>query len=1335
MVAGRKKDHCYNIKMKPQQVHLDKKESVQAVLGYLNFSSGVNDSSFLSHLDNLYRFCGNSRGTTVAAAGGAPLWDIVTAILASELSRLQVEDDAFDDAAQASLLLAVIRNDILPTYRKYHRDLLYHQDDETLFNSFFLGRVFECILSVMNHPHSTGQSLEESVFDVLNDYVGYRPVAVLETNRKMEPYPHERCRPIPLYIRDVGVAYGPYEGIIQQTINILGSTSQDLLATSQFDLSRMEELAIDPRPYDFSHPVNKRPNHQFGLWDPHSLDSHGYYRRFIIQQVTMDSLLLRIDEDKAVPREKQLFEAGAALAGTILMASAVSGARPDAYSSEVTLNTLLPVIAKCRDSFYERLLHTVTDQSGTYEDHLAREANSLRQPFGGVRQHLNNRLARVRAAQLEHVHMARLFAQMGCPKASARQVACVPSASARMTCMIECLLTDAEAELDKGRIARAAQNLTKIVELLHRGIECGAIVDPWNILGFDGNFSLFPALENSVVDHRIGELMEMMDRIFSQFARSLCRAAAADNQALYRSISTDFEQLSIWWDQFAASAVSSVDGVKGVALHQAAIAASESLGAWQTAGVAAGDVRFWQPYADQFDSPKAYVLVIDTLLDQEDFVASMHLLIHWLSQADRIELQEGRDLFHVVSDRWLEDVLQAVVTTAEENHESHWKLIAKFFDYLEANAGPHGEIPELQFDNQHKKTSSATDNSLDENDSDEEELYSAAYEEMIYHDSTDDGIDSELLGSSSASGDCDLQYEARRISDRLGFMVTEARLWQRAVLAASQPGSRNSRSLQDRFSHWLAQTLTWRHKILGLMQSIEECRLPQPMPTPQSLVEYDHHCMIREALLDRIIDSHLMCTETAQILVAAGAEIPNGTKDPHFGLLPSVIHAALTNNVEELREYAISFIKTLSDHNLLYVPLSKGGCPQLIAEARSWQRGVRLLLVVLPRMGMLEETYMLIKRCISDEQKKSFSPGAVTEFDQLFRIGNRGMIDCLISSIQSWSDQKGHEASHDEQHEQELVELLQQLTEAMTQQWFSHSQTLRLSVLEKMNAEKNWAQLVEFIQLHGHDLFTQHFLNLGNLRAILQRGVATWLEELALSHEKEELSVLGALQTEDSKQQVVDHLQVIIESIVDNYVEYRDYNGTTTQSDRGELLYMLMDMLRLRIRYDRVAWNLVPVTQVHEILVRRSCPVAAEAWRVEMMHRTAETADKIMRRLQALQKKYSMRLSTIADRVGERFIRALEIDRVKSLVEPVMDATGLQDNSAIDALQQMIDELTHEPTGVGLDMPRWLVVVEDEVRRLRSGRLGHSSREEVVRYFPQRTLSRVELQKQLDAIG
>ncbi len=1321
------------MKMESQRLSFDEKDSVQAVLGYLNFSSGTRDSHFLGHLNNLYRACGNSRGSTVAAAGGSSLWDTVTQLLLSELSHLQEKDDAFVDTIQASTVLAVTRDHVIPAYRRYHRDLLFHQDDDTLFNSFFLGQTIECVLSIMNRSGSIDSDLACSVLDVLNDYVGYSTVAVLETGRKSEPYSHERCRPIPLYIRDVGVGYGPYEYIIQQAIHILGTTQQDLLAVAHFDLGRMEELAIDPRPYDFDHPVNKRPNYQFGLWDPYCIDNHGYYKRFVIQQVAIDSLLVRIDDGNLIPREQQLFEAGAALAGTILMASAVSGGRPDAYSSEVTLNTLLPVIADCRDTFYEQLLRTVANQNGEYEERLLEEAEKLRQPFGGVRRHLNAHLARVRAAQLEHVQMAKIFARMGYPEATARQVAYVPATSARMVCMIECLLTDTDTQLDTGEIGTATQNLTKIVELLHRGIECGAIADPWNILGFDGNFSLFPAPENSVLDHRISELMELMDRIFSLFARSLCLAAAGDNQPLCRSISSEFSELSIWWDRFATGAVSSVGSVAGEALHRAATAASEALGAWQTAGVAAGNVRFWQPYADRFESPKAYVLVIDTLLDQRDFVASMNLLIHWLSQAEQIELQEGRDLFHAVTSRWLDEMFQQLTSAPEERHRLQWKLVAKFFDCLEANAGSYGEVPELHLNVPVENNAMAVEETLDESDY---ELYSAAYEEMIYRDSTDDGIDSELLGGLSDDNAFDLQQEARRISDRLGFLVTVVRLWKRAVLTVIQKAS-DSNPLQERFSQWLNQTLSCRRKILQLMQSVEKCEIPQPMPTAASLVEYDHHRMVREALLDRIIDSYSAYTETAQILVAAGAEIPNGTNEPHFALLPSAIYAALTDNIEDLRRHTLAFIESLSNHNLLYVPLAKGGSPQLIAEAKSWQRGVRLLLAVLPKLGMLDETYLLIKQCAEDEQEQSFSPGAVTEFDQLFRIGNQGMIDCLVSSVPSWNDREpgDQENSHSEQCDRELVEFLQQLTETMTQLWLDHSQTLRLSVLEKVNTAEKWEKLVEFIQLYGRDLLTQSFLNLGNLRAILHRGVAMWIEELALCHEKEELRFLAAIQTESDKRLVVEQLQVIIESIIENYVEYRDYNGTTTQSDRGEKLYMLIDMLRLRIGYDRVAWNLVPAMQVHEILVRRSCMVAAEAWRVEMMHRTAETADEINRRLRRLQGKYGMRLSTIADRIGERFIRALEIDRAKALIEPVIDAAGSRDNSKLDALQQIIDELTYEPTGVGLDMPRWILILEDEVERVRGHHWEYGIREEVVQYFPQRTLSRHQLQKQLDALA
>ena len=42
---------------------------------------------------------------------------------------------------------------------------------------------------------------------------------------------------------------------------------------------------------------------------------------------------------------------------------------------------------------------------------------------------------------------------------------------------------------------------------------------------------------------------------------------------------------------------------------------------------AAGNIAFWKPYADMFDSPKAYTLVVNRLLERRDFVASMALLV------------------------------------------------------------------------------------------------------------------------------------------------------------------------------------------------------------------------------------------------------------------------------------------------------------------------------------------------------------------------------------------------------------------------------------------------------------------------------------------------------------------------------------------------------------------------------------------------------------------------------------------------------------------------------------------------------------------------------------
>src|SRR5262245_20233758 len=155
----------------------------------------------------------------------------------------------------------------------------------------------------------------------------------------------------------------------------------------------MDELAFDPRAYDHGHPVNRRPNYVFGEWDPHLIDNKGHYRRFVVRHLSLEALLSRLDQAGAPPAEEVLVEAGAVLAGTILMASGVCGSGPETHDSSVTLAGLLPRIARNLDVFYATLLEKMP---GPHGDRLRLEAQVTRQPFGGVRQYLNHFMARHR---------------------------------------------------------------------------------------------------------------------------------------------------------------------------------------------------------------------------------------------------------------------------------------------------------------------------------------------------------------------------------------------------------------------------------------------------------------------------------------------------------------------------------------------------------------------------------------------------------------------------------------------------------------------------------------------------------------------------------------------------------------------------------------------------------------------------------------------------------------------------------------------------------------------------------------------------------------------------
>jgi hypothetical protein len=430
------------------------------------------------------------------------------------------------------------------------------------------------------------------------------------------------------------------------------------------------------------------------------------------------------------------------------------------------------------------------------------------------------------------------------------------------------------------------------------------------------------------------------------------------------------------------------------------------------------------------------------------------------------------------------------------------------------------------------------------------------------------------------------------------------------------------------------------------------------------------------------------------------------------------------------------YLTAIRNEPLLYVSLARGGNPKDILLARSRRRTLTHLLTWLPRQGFYHFAGLLIATARQMEAHNHVGHGAVTEFDDLFQIAFKSMVRCLIRNAYQWSEgqvaPKRSKKIRDcpsavgqgplgdlacvelenlvdrnlpEPEPDFLVPLLEQLTEGLLGHWLSHSRTLRLSVLEVVDSPKRWAPLSEFIQKYGQRIFTQVFLSLPHVRAILHQGVDNWLQQAMINRDSPEAEpLLDAIDAgEIGFEEATERLGVVFEAIIDHYAEYKDYNTTTTQSDRGEMLYMFLDFLRLRVRYDRVSWNLKPVFWAHEVLVHTGCQRSAIQWRRALADRVSNESDAYLEKLQKLQKTYAMMMTSVADRLNERFIKPMTIDRMRALIRPAMRqlrSSDQQESRAFDLLVQELHLMMREPTGVGLEVPAWLMVLQEEVDRV-----------------------------------
>ena len=152
-------------------------KAIEQVLGYMNFSSGLADPAFEQNLNQLW--------ARVFDLDEHAEWRTVGELLKEKLGELRQENASFFDATQAERVLTAVCDHILPGYLKFHQNVLFHQEEGVLFNPFLFARVCQATLQ-QGLPEQITPEFVQQVITRLNDFIGFRPVAVL-SSKKIEP--------------------------------------------------------------------------------------------------------------------------------------------------------------------------------------------------------------------------------------------------------------------------------------------------------------------------------------------------------------------------------------------------------------------------------------------------------------------------------------------------------------------------------------------------------------------------------------------------------------------------------------------------------------------------------------------------------------------------------------------------------------------------------------------------------------------------------------------------------------------------------------------------------------------------------------------------------------------------------------------------------------------------------------------------------------------------------------------------------------------------------------------------------------------------------------------
>ena len=324
-------------------------------------------------------------------------------------------------------------------------------------------------------------------------------------------------------------------------------------------------------------------------------------------------------------------------------------------------------------------------------------------------------------------------------------------------------------------------------------------------------------------------------------------------------VSRRLDALADWWDKFATTEVGSVESFSGRETRESADHVAAALRAWHEAGTAAGDLAFWRERAEQFRSPKAYALVVDALLEQRIPVAAMALLVQWLEPGRGDPAGRG-GLFVPRPGAWTGWRISGTIRRARSRlcrtrRRSAGPCRGSSSTTSKPTPRSIGEVP--QFRAGRRRTGRAAARSTDEID----DMFGAAYEDVTYRDSTDDGFEGEMFEGGGDQRGHRLRAGRRGRADRRpadlpGHPGPAVEAGRRGLASAATcpPADR-----EQVLAGWLDQACNNRQQLLELLAAVHRYRIPPPRGTQESLVEYDRRRSVKEMLLEQIIAT---CVET-----------------------------------------------------------------------------------------------------------------------------------------------------------------------------------------------------------------------------------------------------------------------------------------------------------------------------------------------------------------------------------------------------------------------------------------------------------------------------------------